>query len=142
LNEAKLRERLSLIEALFAGAGGEGERMAAAEARKRILKRLHDLEQEAPAVEFRFSMPDEWAHRLFTALVRRYDLKPYRYTGQKRTTVMIRAPKRFIDETLMPEFEALYTTLRSYLDEVTDRVVSEVLHPDRTDVQEMAKPTR
>jgi hypothetical protein len=40
MDEAKLREKLSKIEALFAGAATEGERVAAGEARRRIQQRL------------------------------------------------------------------------------------------------------
>jgi hypothetical protein len=36
MDEAKLREKLQKIEALFAGATTEGERVAAAEARRRV----------------------------------------------------------------------------------------------------------
>ena len=56
MDEAKLREKLSRIEALFAGATTEGERMAAAEARRRIQARLETAEQQAPPVEYRFTL--------------------------------------------------------------------------------------
>jgi hypothetical protein len=42
-----------------------------------------------------FSMPDQWSRQLFMALCRRYGLKPYRYSRQRYTTVMLRAPKEF-----------------------------------------------
>ena len=54
MDETKLREKLSLIEALFAGATTEGERMAAAEARRRIQQRLESAERIEPPEEFRF----------------------------------------------------------------------------------------
>jgi hypothetical protein len=43
MDEAKLREKLSKIEALFAGAATEGERVAAGEARRRIQQRLQAI---------------------------------------------------------------------------------------------------
>ncbi len=92
MDEAKLREKLSRIEALFAGATTEGERVAAAEAKKRIQLRLKSVEQINPPVEYRFSLTDTWSRKVFLALLRRYDLKPYRYHGQRRTTVMVRSP--------------------------------------------------
>ena len=48
IEEAKLREKLARIESLFAGATTAGERIAAAEARKRIQLRLQSAEQHDP----------------------------------------------------------------------------------------------
>lgn len=85
-------------------------------------------------------MADMWSRRVFLALLRRYDIRPYRYKGQRHTTVMARVSKRFVDETLWPEFEALGSTLRSYLDEVTNRVVAEVIHADLSEAAVTDEP--
>jgi hypothetical protein len=140
MDEAKLREKLARIEALFAGATTEGERIAAAEARRRIQLRLQSVEQVDPPVEYRFTLADAWSRKLFVALLRRYDLRPYRYHGQRYTTVMVRVPKSFVDQTLWPEFEQLDGALRTYLEEITDRVVADVLHEDRSEATEVADP--
>jgi hypothetical protein len=79
MDEAKLREKLQKIEALFAGATTEGERGAAAEARRRVQQRLASVERLDPPIEYRFTLADGWSRKLFVALLRRYDLKPYRY---------------------------------------------------------------
>jgi len=133
MDESKLIERLRLIEALFAGASSEGERVAAGRAKERILERLSRSVREQPSVEFRFSMPDLYSRRVFVALCRRYGLEPYRYRGQRHTSVMVRATREFVDGTLWPEYVKIDETLRSYLAEVTDRVVAEVLHEDRSE---------
>lgn len=142
MDEAKLRERLARIEALFAGATTEGERVAAAEARRRIQLRLEGMEAVAPPIEYRFTMADSWSRKLFVALLRRYDLKPYRYRGQRRTTVMVRVPERFVDETLWPEFQQLSATLREYLEDVTDRIIGDAIHADQSDAGEVAQPVQ
>lgn len=134
MDEAKLIEKLSLIEALYAGATTEGERAAAGQARIRILERLKRLEKADPPVEYRFSMMDLWSRKVFIALLRRYGIRPYRYSGQRYTTVMARLSKRFVDETLWPEFQEIDETLRSYLSEVTDRIVDQVIHQDSSEV--------
>ena len=41
-------------------------------------------------------MADDWSRQLFLALLRRYELKPYRYRGQRYTTVMVKVPKKFV----------------------------------------------
>ena len=119
MDEETLVEKLLLIEALFSGATTGGEKVAAERARQRILERLRSLEREDPPVEFRFSMSDMWQRRVFVALLRRYGFEPYRYKGQRYTTVMARVSTKFVDETLWPEFEAFSSTLRTYLSEVT-----------------------
>jgi hypothetical protein len=142
MDEAKLREKLSKIEALFAGASTDGERVAAGEARRRIQERLASVEKLDPPVEYRFSIPDTWSRKLFLSLVRRYDIKPYRHRGQRRTTVMVKAPKPFVNETLWPEFQQLNGALRTYLEEITDRVIAEALHGDSSEATEVAEPAK
>ena len=57
------------------------------------------------------------------------------FKGQRYTTVMARLSKRFVDETLWPEFQEFSEVLRSYLSEVTDRVVSQVIHEDSSEAE-------
>ncbi|MEB3202621.1 MAG: hypothetical protein VKK05_07400, partial [Synechococcus sp.] len=109
--EQQLVEKLRRIEALHARPGSEGERQAAERARERIQARLKQLEAEEPPIEFRFSLADQWSRHLFVALLRRYGIHPYRYRGQRRTTVMARLSRAFVNETLWPEFQELQSTL-------------------------------
>jgi hypothetical protein len=133
MDEAKLIEKLRLIEALFSGAKTEGEKDAADRARQRILDRLKTIEEADPPVEFKFTMQDLWQKKVFIALLRRYGIKPYRYRGQRYTTVMARVPNRFVNETLWPEFTEISRTLRNYLSEVTERIVSQVICQDNSE---------
>jgi hypothetical protein len=133
MQEQDLIEKLRKIERLHAGATTPGERDAAADAIARIRRRLGEVERVEKAVEYRFRMNDDWSKKLFIALLRRYGLKPYRYARQRHTTVMVRVPRSFVNETLWPEFLELSETLRSYLAEITDRVIAEGIHRDEGD---------
>lgn len=133
MNEKTLIEKIKLIEALFAGATTDGERDAAFSALERIRERLNDIKREDPPVEYKFSMTDIYAKKLFLALLRRYDIKPYRYHRQRYTTVMAKMPKSFVDETLWPQFEKLNHTLREYLEETTHKIICETIHSDSSD---------
>ena len=134
-DEEKLIHKLHLIEALHAGTTASGEKVAAAEAMQRILKRLADLQQVDPPVEYKFSLSDTWSRKLFVSLLRRYNITPYRNYRQRYTTVMARVSKRFVDETLWPEYTELNITLRSYLDGVTDRVIREGINQDDSEAE-------
>lgn len=140
MDEARLLEKLAKIEALFAGTTSAGERVAAAEARRRILERLAEVRALDPPIEFKFSLSDTWSRRVFLALCRRYELAPYRRRGQRYTTVMLKVPRRFVDETLWPEYQELSETLRAYLEEVTERVVTQVLQADSSEAVEAEEP--
>lgn len=142
MNEDKLMEKLRRIEALFAGAKTDGERDAADRARQRIQERLQTIERADPPVEFKFRMHDMWQRRVFVALLRRYGLRPYRYSGQRYTTVMAKVPRRFVNETLWPEFLEFSGTLRSYLSEVTERIVSQVICQDNSEAEVIEEPKR
>ena len=80
-------------------------------------------------------MPDEWSRQLFVALLRRYEIRPYRYVRQRYTTVMAKVPRGFVDETLWPEYEELNKSLRAYLSDVTTRVISEGIHADSSEAE-------
>jgi len=134
--EERLIEKLRKIETLFARATNAGERAAAESARDRIRGGLEQLEKSERPVEYRFSLPDGWSKSLFIALLRRYGIKPYRYSGQRRTTVMARVTRTFADEVLWPEFQELNATLRSHLDSVTKRVIAVAIHGDQADAEE------
>jgi len=137
--EQQLREKLRKITALFEGAATAGERQAAAAAIDRIRKALKDAGTAAqPVPETKFSIADQWQRRLFTALCRRYGLSPYRYKGQRRTTLIVRAPQAFIDKTLWPEYLELQRALFSYLNEATERIIREEVFKDADEAAERA----
>ncbi|HWN66826.1 MAG TPA: hypothetical protein VNM90_04250 [Haliangium sp.] len=138
-DEQRLFEKLRRIEALFAGAATEGERLAADAARERIRERLQAL-SGAEQVEHRFSLRDTWSRRIFVALLRRYGIEPYRYPGQRYTTVMARVASRFVDETLWPEFLEIHAVLASYLDDVTNHVLTQMIHGDMSEAAVVSEP--
>jgi len=138
--DARLREKLRKIEALFAGAGTEGERLAAEAALARLRARLEEIGRSEKPTEFQFSVPDTWSRNLFLALCRRYGISPYRYPRQRRTTVVLRAPRRFVEDVLWPEFRELDTELRNYLQEVTQRMIREEVFADTSEAPEVAEP--
>ena len=134
--EEKLIETLRKIETLFARATIPGERAAAGNAVERIRERLKAFEQQEQPVEHRFSIGDPWARMLFVALLRRYDLKPFRRHGQRRTSVMVRVTESFVREVLWPEFQQIEKILREHLQAVTQRIISQAIHGDQSEAEE------
>ena len=136
MDEARLLEKLRDLENLIAGATTPGEAAAAGNARDRIRARLRALEQEAPPVEYRLSTQDMWSKRLLLALLRRYELRPYRYKGQRRTTVMVRVPAAFMDQTLWPHYQRASRELRAHLDTLATQVIESALEERSDDAEE------
>jgi hypothetical protein len=137
-SEEQLREKLRKISALFEGATTAGERSAAAAAMERVRKGLTSAPKTEPATEFQFSLPDRWQRRLFSALCRRHRLEPYRYKRQRYTTVMVRVPKSFVEQTLWPEYQELKAALNEYLTEATERIIREEVFGDANEASERA----
>lgn len=133
MHEAELLEKLRKIERLYAGAATPGEKEAAADAMRRIQQRLKKTEKAERPTEYKFTLVDGWSKKLFVALLRRYDLRPYRYARQRRNTVMVRVPKSFVDDTLWPEFLELSEVLQQYLEDITRRVIAEGIHADASE---------
>ena len=130
-SEQQLREKLRKITALYEGAATPGERQAAAAAIERVRQVLKEAAQEKkPLPETVFRLADEWQRRLFLALCRRYGLSPFRYKGQRRNTVIVRAPTEFVNSTLWPEYQQLYRELNAYLSEATERIIREEVFGD------------
>lgn len=134
--EQELREKLRKIATLFEGATTEGEREAAAAALNRVREALSAAEKTEPTVEFSFRLPDRWNRRLFLALCRRYGLRPYRYPRQRHSTVVVRAPKSFVNQTLWPEYLEIARALEEYLNEATDRIIRDEVYGDAGEAEE------
>ena len=138
-DEQRLIEKLRRIETLFSRASSDGERVAAEEAASRVQQRLDEV-RGTELLEFRFTLPDAWAKALFIALLRRSGINPYRYSGQRRNTVMARAPKQLVNDEIWPEFQELHKTLHSYLSDVTKRVIATAIHGDVSEPEVRTKP--
>ena len=136
-DETLLREKLRKIEALFAGGATAGERSAAQAAAERIRARLEATAKTEQPTEMRLSIADTWSRQLLIALCRRYGLKPYRYPRMHRQTVIIKAPRSFIDKVLLPEFEAINAALIEYLSSITERLIREEVFRDVGEAEEI-----
>ncbi len=133
----KLFETLRKIEALYAGAATPGEREAAASARERIRARLKSVTAQERSEEYRFSMDNPWSRKIFVALLRRYGIEPYRYSRQRRNTVMARIPRSFVENTLMPAFDEMNRALFDHLERVTDDIISQEISNDTSEAREV-----
>ncbi len=140
--EQTLREKLRKIEALFAGAATEGERVAAGAAAERIRDRLGLAAGKEKEIEMKFSISDVWSRQLFVALCRRYGLRPFRYRRMHRQSIIILAPKSFVEQVLWPEFNELSAALTAYLSEITEKVIREEVHGETGEADEVDEPRR
>ena len=138
MTEKELIEKLKKIEALHSGATTEGEREAAGAALERIQARLSSY-AGLTKKEYTFRLDNIWHRKLFTALLRRYDIQPYRYSRQRSTTVNAKITERFLAETLWPEYEAMSFAFQQYMNSVTDRILAEAIHEDSSDAGVVAE---
>jgi len=79
---------------------------------------------------------------MFVALCRRCGLRPFRYRRMHRQTIIIRAPKSFVEQVLWPEFEELSAALTAYLSEITEKVIREEVHGETREADEIDAPPR
>ena len=140
--EQELRQKLRKIEALFAGAATKGERLAAGAAAERIRDRLDQAAAEEEEIEMKFSISDAWSRQLYVALCRRYGLRPFRYRRMHRQSIIVSAPKSFVEQVLWPEFEELNVALTAYLSEITEKVIREEVHGETGDADEVEEAPR
>jgi hypothetical protein len=141
-SEAQLKDKLRKIEALFARATVAGEKIAAGAAAERIRAQLREIETREQATEVRFRLPDPWSRRLFVALCRRYGLSVYRYPRMKHQSLVVSAPKSFVDRVLWPQFQQINAALSEYLAEVTDKVIREEVFREAGEAEEVKEPVQ
>lgn len=132
-----LRERLRKIEALIDAAGTPAERDAAEAAMARVRAKLDNDADASEPEELTFSITDDWSRHLFVALCRRNGLNPYRRATDERGTVIVRAPRALIEGTLWRQFQNIEAEMRTYLTEVTLRVIREEIFADARDAEEL-----
>ena len=53
-----------------------------------------------------------------------------------KQSIVIRAPRSFIESVLWPEFEELSAALTTYLSEITEQIIREEVHGDTGDAEE------
>ena len=135
IDDEELRAKLAKVEALFRRAGSPGERAAAGAAMGRLQGRLgaSASKRAEPEVELQFSLPDSWSVSLFVAVCRKHGVRPYRYRRQRRTSVVVRTVERDFNRVVWPEYSRLQTELESYLEDVTDHLITRVMGSDGDD---------
>ncbi len=134
IGDERLHEKLAKVEALFRRAGSPGERAAAGAALGRLQGRLGEIRRDSePEIEHKFTLPDMWTVKLFTAICRKHGLRPFRYARQRHTTVMVRARERHLERVVWAEFNLLHTELEIYFEDVTDHLVTRAMGSDGDD---------
>ena len=53
-----------------------------------------------------------------------------------KQSIVIRAPRSFIETVLWPEFEELSAVLTAYLSQITEQIIREEVHGDTGDAEE------
>lgn len=138
--EDQLRERLKKVEGLYFGSTSAGEREAAGAAADRLRAKLDEAARSDPPVEMKFALPEEWSVRLFAALCRRYGVRPFRYPRQRRTTIMVRAPRRFFDAVVWHQFSDVHTDLWIHFQQTTEKLIKDAICADTRDAETTAEP--
>ena len=59
-----------------------------------------------------------------------------------RQSIIVSAPKSFVEQVLWPEFEELNAALTAYLSEITEKVIREAVHSETGDADEVEEAPR
>lgn len=126
MTEYELIQKLLKIEALHSGATTEGEKLSASKAKERILKRIEECKPVDPPIEYKFTLQSDWSVKIFVALLDRYNIRAYRKTRQRRTTVMARVSVSFVETVLWPEYVDIQDEVDKYFNAKVDNIVVEL----------------
>lgn len=118
-------EKIRKIEALIASSKSDGERVAAELAKKRILERQQQ-EIAAKPIEYKVSLDNPWKKKLLIALCNKYQIRTFRYKGQKYTTARFRAASSFVDTLLWPEFKKYADLLEGLVEDIVTGLINQI----------------
>jgi hypothetical protein len=59
-----------------------------------------------------------------------------------RQTVIVKAPRSFVDQVLWPEFQELSAALSAYLAKITEKLIRDEVHRETADAEERDEPRR
>jgi hypothetical protein len=133
LNELGLIEKLQKIEALYLRSTTTGEKAAAAHAMSNIQNKLENYRQVEQPVEWTYRVNNYFEKRLLQAVLNKYGLHSYRYSGQRYTTLKVMITRHMSDEVVWPQYLEMCEVLRKYLDEVTNDVIKKAMGQDESD---------
>jgi hypothetical protein len=57
-----------------------------------------------------------------------------------RQTIIVKAPRSFVEQVLWPEFRDLSAALSDYLAEITEKLIREEVHGETQDAEERDEP--
>ena len=132
MTEIELIQRIRQVEVEFAPEPPHGVEPVP-DARSRIIARREAIEQTDPPMEHAYRFKDPVIRTLFTALLRRYGLVPYRYPQQPEADVMVQLSMDFESEVLMPLFNELKAEIARFHEASMQRVVGDAIHWDLSD---------
>ena len=64
------------------------------------------------------------------------------YSRMHMQTVIVKAPRSFVDGVLWPEFQELSSALTAYLAEITEKLIREEVHGETREAEEVDAPRR
>lgn len=98
---------------------GSRSDFTAEQVKERIRARLQASATAADVEEFQFNLKNDWEMIVLQALLKRYGIKSYRYRKQRKSTVLFRVSKQFMDELLWPIFNDVAGKLFERFTQVT-----------------------
>ncbi len=133
VNEQDLVSKLLAVEARLAPPVIDDEAEAAPDPRTRILQRREAIERTDPPIEHHFQIKEPHQRRVFTALLRRYGLVPYRYPRQSERDVMVQLSMAFESQLLAPIHAEMKAEVAAFFVASMERVAGQALYWDTSD---------
>lgn len=91
-----------------------------------LTRRANELAGGSDVQEFHCTMQNDWDAALFHALLKRYGIKPYRYRKQRKSTVLVRVSKCFMDDHLWPIFNGVRAELHKRFMQLTTALLPSI----------------
>ncbi len=88
-------------------------------ARARISEMLKQSATAPDIQEFQCGAKQDWERVIFCAICKRFGITVYRYSNQRKTTVLVRLSKQFMDDVLWPIYLDVANSVARRFTEVT-----------------------
>jgi hypothetical protein len=78
--------------------------------------------------EISFNTINIWNKHIFLTLCIKYNIKTYRYKGDRKTIVTVQCTKHFMDNVFLPEYEKFTKILHESINVKLKEVIENILY--------------
>lgn len=93
-------------------------------------KKLKDISHLEEIYEIIVNTKTDWNRQIFLALCEKYNLEPYRYKGEKKTTIKLETTMDFMENILWPDYKKFTKIYHKSMEDILKKCIEKILYKE------------